>query len=308
MTDGPAPEGGARAEGGSAVPDRLRRLAEALGPATLATALLLYFGYIATRARYAYFGVPVEMTGRSNQDLMLDGMEVVFVPAAMIFLGVMLLVAIHALTLWVLSRDTTTGDETSAAAFLAYGFVLVGVLLIGRALIGMFVQGSDVSVVFGTTPLSLAFGPAAVAYGVWIYGRQRGRPLLSSRLARNGVMCAVALGVFGLFWGSTQLAWAYGKGRGEGDVKGLGKRPEVVVDTKEPLDALPTGVRENRLGGDGRGGRTYLYRYRGFRLLMASGGRLFLVTPQWRAGRDQTVVLPYGDDIRVQLVAQQDAD
>lgn len=314
MTGGPSPEREPPAppappgDDASAVPARLRRLAEALGPATLATALLLYFGYIATRARYAYFGVPVDMTGRSNQDLMLDGMEVVFVPAAMIFLGVMLLVAIHALTSWVLSRDANTGNETSAAAFLAYGFVLVGVLLIGRALIGIFVQSSDVSVVFGTTPLSLAFGPAAVAYGVWIYGRQRGRPVLTTRLARNGVMCAVALGVFGLFWGSTQLAWAYGKGRGRQDADGLYKRPEVVVDTKEPLDGLPVGVSASRLGPAGKDGRTYLYRYRGFRMLMASGGRLFLVTPDWHAGLDQTIVLPYGDDIRVQLVAQKDAD
>ncbi|MFI5792431.1 hypothetical protein [Streptomyces sp. NPDC051677] len=291
-------------EPGSAVPARVRQLAEALGPATLATALLFYFGYIATRARYAYFGVPVDMTGRSNQDLMLDGLEVVFVPATMIFLGIMTLVGIHALTLWLLNRNADAEDDSSAAAFLAYGFLLVGVLLIGRALIGIFLQGPEVSVIIGATPLSLAFGPAAVAYGVWIHGRQRGRPVLSLRLARNGAMCAIALGVAGLFWASTQLAWAYGTGRGKQDADALADRPEVVVDTKEPLDRLPTGVGSSKLGAAGESGRTFHYRYRGFRLLMASGGRLFLVTPQWQAGRDQTVVLPYGDDIRVQLLPQ----
>lgn len=281
---------------------RVRHLAEALGPTTLATALLIYFGYVATRARYDYFGVPVDMTGRSNQGLMLDGMEVVFVPAAMIFLGVLTLVAIHALVTWVLARDA--GNDTSAAAFLAYGFVLVGVLLIGEAIIGMFVQSSDTSVKFGIVPLALAFGPAAVAYGTWIYGRQRGRPLLSQRMARNGVMCVLALGVAGLFWASTQLAWAYGRGRGEEDVTALDDRPEVVIDTKEPLEGLPTGVTPSRLGKDGESGREYRHRYRGFRLLLSSGGRLFLVTPQWQLGRDQTIVLPYADDIRVQLVPQ----
>jgi len=30
----------------------------------------------------------------------------------------------------------------------------------------------------------------------------------------------------------------------------------------------------------------------------------FLVTPQWQLGRDQTIVLPYADDIRAQLVPQ----
>lgn len=283
---------------------RVRHLAEALGPTTLATALLIYFGYVATRARYDYFGVPVDMTGRSNQGLMLDGMEVVFVPAAMIFLGVLAFVAIHALVTWVLARDA--GGDTSAAAFLAYGFVLVGVLLIGEALIGMWVQSSDTSVQFGIVPLALAFGPAAVAYGTWIYGRQRGRPLLSQRMARNGVMCVLALGVAGLFWASTQLAWAYGRGRAEEDVTFLDDRPEVVIDTREPLEGLPTGVTSIRLGKAGESGRKYRHRYRGFRLLLSSGGRLFLVTPQWQLGRDQTIVLPYANDIRVQLVPQQD--
>ncbi|MEU6256358.1 hypothetical protein [Streptomyces sp. NPDC047043] len=59
-----------------------------------------------------------------------------------------------------------------------------------------------------------------------------------------------------------------------------------------------------RLGTAGESTREYRYRYRCFRLLLASGGRLFLVTPQWRLGRDQTIVLPYEDDIRVQLMPQ----
>ena len=109
---------------------------------------------------------------------MLDGMGVVFVPAAIIFLGVMALVAIHAL---VDLAARPRAAATSAALFLAYGFVLVGVILIGEALIGMFVQSSDTSVKFGIVPLALAFGPAAVAYGVWIYFRRRG-----ARCRRHG--------------------------------------------------------------------------------------------------------------------------
>ncbi|MEY9988013.1 hypothetical protein ABIE67_000045 [Streptomyces sp. V4I8] len=132
--DTPPPE----LAGHEAVSARVRRIAEALGPATLATALLIYFGYVATRARYDSFGVPADMTGRSNQDMMLDGLEVVFVPAAMIFLGVLLLVGIHSHTLWLLSRETTD-SASDVKTYLAYGFILIGVLLIARALIGIFV-------------------------------------------------------------------------------------------------------------------------------------------------------------------------
>ncbi|MET9829650.1 hypothetical protein ABZ078_10100 [Streptomyces sp. NPDC006385] len=284
------------------VPARIRQLAEAIGPATLATALLFYFGYIATRARYAYFGVPMDMTGLANQSLMLHGLEVVFVPATVLFLGILTLIAIHGLVLWLLSRDSE--GDTTGNAFLAYIFMVIGVVLIGRAVIGIFVQGPEVSVVIGATPLSLALGPAAVAYGVWVYGRQRGRPLLPQRLARNGVMFVFALAVAGLVWASTQLAWAYGLGRGETDAAELDDRPEVVVDTTEPLYDLPTGVTATRLGTAGERAGAYRHRYEGFRLLLASGGRLFLVTPQWAHGRDPTIVLPYGRDVRVRLKPQ----
>lgn len=50
---------------------RIRQLTEAVGPTTPATALLIYFGYVATRARFDYFGVSLEMTGLSNQSLLL---------------------------------------------------------------------------------------------------------------------------------------------------------------------------------------------------------------------------------------------
>ncbi|MFI7497761.1 hypothetical protein ACIBVL_04480 [Streptomyces sp. NPDC049687] len=286
---------------------RIRQFAEAVGPTTLVTALLFYFGYIATRARYEYFGVPVDMTGRSNQDLMLDGLEVIYVPAVILFLAALALVGIHALVLWVLSRDSGEGGPAaSTSAFVAYGFLLIGVLLTAQALIGVFTPNYETSVRIGIVPVSLAFGPAAVAYGVWIYGRQRGHPLLSERLARNGAMFAILLCVAGLFWASTQLAWAYGQGRGEEDVERLADRPEVVVDTRVPLNGLPTGVTETRVGAAGQTAGAYRYRYQGFRLLLASGGRLFLVTADWEKGRDQTVVLPYKNDIRVQLVPHGD--
>jgi hypothetical protein len=63
------------------------------------------------------------------------------------------------------------------------------------------------------------------------------------------------------------------------------------------------GVVASRLDKAAGGERAYPYRYEGFRLLLASGGRLFLVTPGRRPGRDRTIVLPC-KDVRVRLVAQ----
>jgi hypothetical protein len=54
--------------------------------------------------------------------------------------------------------------------------------------------------------------------------------------------------------------------------------PEIIIDTKEPLVGLPSGVSETALTATGKDG-AFAYRYRGFRLLLASGGQLFLATP-----------------------------
>ncbi|MER6001429.1 hypothetical protein ABT120_22880 [Nonomuraea angiospora] len=72
---------------------------------------------------------------------------------------------------------------------------------------------------------------------------------------------------------------------------------------KEPLQDVPPGITHIRLKTTGKD-PSYAHRYRGFRLLLASGGRLFLVNPEWKLGRDQTIVVPYDNGIRVQLISQ----
>lgn len=278
---------------------RVQKLTEAVGPTTLATALLIWFGYLATRARFDYFGISLDMTGLSNQSLLLYGLEVVYVPAALICLGALLFIGVHAVVSWRLTRRP--GDVTNT--FMAAGLALVGVILIARALIGMFLQDPTTSVVFDTTQLALAFGPAAAAYGVHVHGKNRGRPLMSPRLARYGVLCVLGLAVAGLFWAATTLAWLYGTGRGEQDARELPKRAEVILDVKEPLRDIPSGITHIPLSTTGKD-PSFAHRYRGFRVLLASGGRLFLVGSGWKLGRDQTIVVPYDSSIRIQLLSQ----
>lgn len=277
---------------------RVRRLAEAVGPTTLVTALLIYFGYVATRARFAYFGVSLELTGLSNQSLLLYGLEVVYVPATLAFLIILVMIGLHAAVSWRLGRSA--GDVTNS--FLAAGFVLVGLLLLARAVIGIFVLETTENEPLGTTPLALAFGPAAVAYGVWVHGRNRSRPVLTQTLARSGIACTGGLVVAGLFWAATEFAWAYGTGRGEGDAADIAERPEIVLDTRERLVGLPPAIAQTAL--DSAGEASFAYRYEGFRLLLASGDRLFLIPATWQHGVDRTVVLPYDGDVRLQLIAQ----
>jgi len=110
------------------------------------------------------------------------------------------------------------------------------------------------------------------------------------------VAAVIGLAVAGLFWAANSFAWAFGAGRGYEDALSMPQRPEVIVDTTQRLSDLPSGVSESRLDGE-----PPAYRYRGFRLVLESGGRMFLVPEKWtRDGR--TVVVAYDSGVRLQLI------
>ena len=91
----------------------------------------------------------------------------------------------------------------------------------------------------------------------------------------------------------------FGAGRAYQDGLVFKEKPDVVLDVRERLQAVPPGVTEINIGRDNDTG--FRYRYRNLRLLIESGGRLFLIPAHWtREGR--TIVLPYDSNVRIQLV------
>jgi hypothetical protein len=312
-----------RAEASEAGPGgivtRLKQLTSVIAPTTIATSLLIYFGYVATRSRFDYFGVYLDMTDLSNQTLLLYGLEVVYVPAALAFLSALVVIAVHAGVTWLLA----SAAQDSTKFLVALAAVLGGLLLVGRALVGMLVAGVVDTEVPGTTPLALACGPIMIAYGAWIAGQVAGNRTAvvdgpsdgrldrfarwyaagkASRLRRGALACVVALAVTGLFWAAHQFAWAYGAGRAYDDALKLPERPGVILASKEQLGDLPPGVTETVATGAGSVAKdaTFRYRYHGLRLLLASGGRLFLVPENWTT-QSRTLVIPYDANVRIQL-------
>ena len=289
---------------------RLRELAGIVAPTTVVAALLFYFGYVATRSRFEYFGVYLDITDLSNQSLLLYGLEVVYVPAALAFLAVLLIVGLHSTVSWL----TSDAARDPASLLVALGTGLAGLLLVGRALVGMFVPSvEEREPVPGTTALALAAGPALLAYAVWIASRVAARRAVggplgfaawlagdsAARLRRSALACVLALAVAGLFWAANEFAWAYGAGRAYDDALHMRDRPAVVLETKDPLTGPLPGVRETDLAGGQDA--AFRYRYEGLRLLVAGGGRLFLVPERWVAA-SRTTVVRYDDGVRIQLV------
>jgi hypothetical protein len=212
-----------------------------------------------------------------------------------------------------------TSDAREPAWWAAGLIVVLGVLLVSRALVGIIVPGvAATENPPGQTRLALALGPAIIAYSMWIAAQ-----LLTARMAESAepstfarwfatptvrtlrrIAAVTVLSIFivGMFSATNSFAWAFGTGRAYDNALHLKEKPEVVLDVHERLHDLPPGITETILGQGANEG--FRYRYRGLRLLVASGGKLFLIPEPWtRAGR--TIIVPYDSDVRIQLIPAQ---
>ncbi|MBB1247201.1 hypothetical protein GL263_27175 [Streptomyces durbertensis] len=284
---------------------RAREIAAVVAPTTVVTALLFYFGYVALRARFRYYGVDLDLVDLTLQETLLYGVEVLYPPVLVVALIGLLVTGLHAGVRWLLAapeRDVVSG-------WLGVLLVLVGLLALARGLVGFLVAGVSAGEHFPVTPLALALGSVAVAYGGWVLHTVAARRHDWSgesdlrQAARRSVGWLALVGVASAFWATNEFAAAHGRGKAEEFAEGLPARPHVLLHTREPLRGVPCGV-EYQDGGDEAG--AYRHRYQGLRLLVESGGRLFVVPAHWRDGRDggtpsRTLVVPYGDEVRVEL-------
>ncbi|TCM48739.1 hypothetical protein [Kribbella sp. VKM Ac-2568] len=282
--------------------DKVKGLLAIAPPVTLITALLLWYGYVATLQRFRYFGVDLDLTGLSNQSLLLYGAETVYPVAALLLLALLGVTGLHLAVRWLLESPHHLFVRT-LAAICATG----GVLLIARALIGMLRPVVAETETPGVTPLSLAVGAPLLVYGGWMArrvavqaaGNREPSWWTGSFAARmEGIAIVIAVGVLatGLFWTANTFAAAYGTGRAEFDAANLHRRPQVALFTRDALPVIPAGVTCNDLGQ----GVKHRYEYNGLRLLLASDDRLFLVPGAWTADAS-TLVVPYDDSIRLVL-------
>jgi hypothetical protein len=292
-----------------AIVSRLKTAAGVIAPTTVVSALLFWFGYVATLAQYQYFGVRLDLVNLSTPELLLSGVEALYVPLVAAFVGGLVIVAVHTSVTWV--RSSPARDAVSA--WIAVLFGVVGLLLLVRAVLGIIVEEVTRREMPGLTPLTLAAGPLCIGYGVWLLrfvARRRARvrvqtPWFDSPAmkiwARVGAFCIGGLLVAGLFWAVGTFAGGYGSGRGGLRAEGLVREPEVILDTTERLTDLPRVVADTEQVL-GKAGGTYRYRYRSLRLLTESDGRLFLVPAPWPGNEGRTLVLPYDERVRLRLV------
>ncbi|MCG5215999.1 hypothetical protein [Streptosporangium sp. KLBMP 9127] len=147
---------------GSQGQERLWAVANVIAPTTAVTTLLFYFGYVATTARFRYFGVYLDMVDLSLQEMLLYGVEVVFPPLIVLAVVSLLVIALHTAVRYLQSspdRDVSTGWTGLFA-------VVAGLLAFTRGVVGVLVPHVARNETIATTPVSLAGGAVAMAYGL----------------------------------------------------------------------------------------------------------------------------------------------
>ncbi|WP_106402857.1 hypothetical protein [Actinocorallia populi] len=277
---------------------RLAPIISVVAPTTLVTALLLYFGYLATRARFNYFGAPLDLVNPSSTDLLFYGSEAVFKAILTLALATLVGVGLYLVGRWLIAdprRDAVTG-------WISLALFYTGLVMLAIVLVVVFHTHTPLTNRPLETPVLLMLSALALRYGLWLWqaraerrGRARWLPPEAVDIIRATLLILL---IAGLFWTCNLAAALYGRNRGVETARTLPLHPKVVLYTQDAIDSLPREVDHTDLGE----GRKFRHRYGDLHLLVESDRRLFLVPVPWSPRNGRVLVVENSADIRLQLI------
>lgn len=292
-----------------------------VAPTTLLGALLFYFGYVSSRAQYAYFGVDVDTIGLSTQDYIMRSPQPLLVPLLVLPLaGAALFLADMVVRKRILrahEADNVKGPK--ALRRIARSSAVCGLIVVfaGIGLLFIYPYISDWPLYGLVTPLVLASGAGLVAYASHlqrqIQDAMRHASGTRDSLPRADLLVPIpwaakvliyALIAASIFWAAATVAQWSGRGLAKSEAQHLDRLPSVILDTKEPLWLHDLGVEQTALL-PALEGQTFHYRYRHLRLLIQGHNEMFLIPDVWSAS-DSTLIVPLDSSVRVQFQFQND--
>lgn len=264
-------------------------------PATVLTALLVFFGWARAEAQARYMGLHVNLFGYTTRDYVLASISALYLP----LLG---LVVVAIVWPWAdrrlrdrlrrpnqAERDNQAEHAKSLCRAVVAGAVAVCLLLLAVAMLKL--RGAELYV-----PCLMALAVLAAAWAVRTRRFLEPRPRVRRRVRRSASVEAwlvFALVSILLFWGTSSYAGAMGRQQAKQLEERVSQMPRAQVHSTRPLSLTVPSVTEHRVNtpGDGSPGPS-LYRYEGLRLLSVGGGRYFFLHDGWTPQKGTVVVLP----------------
>ncbi|EWT02751.1 hypothetical protein N865_04725 [Intrasporangium oryzae NRRL B-24470] len=270
------------------VPAVLRVLGQVVAPATLITAVLIFFGWSRTAALFGWFGVDPTSLGFSSTDYLLTSQDGLFVPGVVIALLVLVM-------MWVLALVRRSGRPSPLSGpWVGPAAAVGGLALTTNGLLGVFGRGVLVDRLC-VAPLCLIAGVALLSLAAHTV---RSRRLTYSRGAGVAEITALTIVMaMALFWAAGDYSAAVGRQRATEIAAGLHARPHVVLYSDRSLGITARGVRAVRcVGGDAA---AYGFRYSGLVLLLNSEGQYVFLPAGWTRSAGSAIAVPKRDGIRL---------
>ncbi len=271
-------------------------------PLTVATALLVYFGWARSYVEARELGIDESVLGMSTRDYLLRSINTLYVPLLLAAaVGVCWLLA-HERLLASLENHGRAGARATRQVFGALRASWLAVPLLG-GVAGLIWPGARDLIV----PLSFTLGILLATYSVAMVRRidelaGNGNGALPRSLAawHAPLMKALigALVTLSLFWELANFAGVVGRGLAHDVVAGLPQRTGVVVYSNKDLQIEGPGVSKVWFSQDDS---AYRYRYDGLRILQESGGKFYLMPVDWSLPDNKIIVLPDDGTVRLEF-------
>jgi len=266
----------------------LKSFGAIFAPATLLGALLLYVGWIRTRAYFGYFGISSSQLGFSPQDYILRSADV--------GLGAVVLIALAGGLLLVLDRIVMNRlrrwDGRRLEHIIRGGMAFGGCTLV---LVGLYSVTAEASV---AAPPPLASAGFVAAGAVLLLRFGTGSPRRPAFLGASTVAFGLAIIALTSFWAAHSYAQKIGVSAARTTDADSSQLAVVTILSTEPIDMPGSLVAASRVpNGEGK----WSYRYTGARLLSYANERWFLlVTPREHSYRSTVFTLKDAASLHVE--------
>jgi hypothetical protein len=279
----------------------VEKAAYVAAPGTVAFALLYYFGSLYVREYYSALGVVPEDLGMSVQNVVASSTKAIFLPLCLLLAGGLIVFVVFGWLGRALARpEHEVHRRTAIVLLLAVGVavMLMGLATLFSGLVAIFAPG--VARTF-MPALMVAVGSTLAVCAVHLRLSQSpetrvGQPADDRGWLAVGTLLIGMLTV-SLFFDMAQYSAVVGRSDARLDARrGYEDTPFVVIHSRVIVPHHAKGI---RFKDHGSAGGPYRYEYRGFRLLMKSPTRFYLVSYVSRWKDRRVVVL--SDDRTVWL-------